>query len=126
MLSVLPLRQRWSNFPISDRFSRLLHLASAAAWWKPVRHNEHAHGPVRVADVESWVGHSMKYVSTELNVCRQTGFRSAIFTGRLSIEGARRLGSILAYSNTQKLRLKPLPWVPNVGRGLPVQETAAI
>jgi hypothetical protein len=48
-----------------QKISRM-HFASAAAWWKPAPHNEHAHGPGRVADVENWVRCSMNYVNAEL------------------------------------------------------------
>jgi hypothetical protein len=39
-------------------------------------------------------------------------------------KAARRLISILAHAKTQKRRLRPLLWVPNVGRGRPVQDAA--
>ncbi len=42
------------------------HFASAAAWWKSVPHDEHAHGPVDLADVENWVRRSLDYVRLEL------------------------------------------------------------
>ena len=42
------------------------HFASAAAWWKAAPHNEHAHGPADLADVENWVQCSLDYVRLEL------------------------------------------------------------
>jgi hypothetical protein len=49
----------------AQKISRI-HFASAAAWWKPAPHDEHAHGPVTARDVESWVQRSLEYLNTEL------------------------------------------------------------
>jgi hypothetical protein len=48
-----------------QKLSRI-HFASAAAWWKLAPHNNHAHGPSSVADVECWVRKSLGYLNTEL------------------------------------------------------------
>lgn len=48
-----------------QKFSKM-HFASAAAWWKPMPHDEHAHGPANLTDVESWVQHAVDYVKLEL------------------------------------------------------------
>jgi hypothetical protein len=48
-----------------QKLSRM-HFASAAAWWKSAPHDEHAHGPTNIADVENWVRRSLAYVRGEL------------------------------------------------------------
>ncbi len=49
----------------AQKLSRI-HFASAAAWWKSAPHDEHAHGPTNLADVENWVRRSLGYVRLEL------------------------------------------------------------
>ena len=49
----------------TQKLSRI-HFASAAAWWKSAPHDEHAHGPANLADVENWVRRSLDYVRLEL------------------------------------------------------------
>ncbi|MCH9019034.1 MAG: hypothetical protein IIA73_01520 [Proteobacteria bacterium] len=49
----------------AQKLSRI-HFASAAAWWKSAPHDEHAHSPADLADVENWVRRSLDYVSLEL------------------------------------------------------------
>ena len=53
------------NVIAAKKYSRL-HLASAAAWWKSAPHNLHAHCPDKLSDVESWLRHSITYLSGEL------------------------------------------------------------
>jgi len=53
----------------SQNFSRL-HLPSAAAWWKSPPHDVHTHSPRTTADVQIWVGRSLRYVRSELQRLR--------------------------------------------------------
>jgi hypothetical protein len=50
---------------IAQKLSRI-HFASAAAWWKSAPHDEHAHGPKGLVEVENWVRRSLDYVKLEL------------------------------------------------------------
>ncbi|MBX6367344.1 MAG: hypothetical protein IRZ04_05140 [Rhodospirillales bacterium] len=49
----------------AQKLSRI-HFASAAAWWKPKPHDDHAHGPISEADIENWVRHTLHYLRREL------------------------------------------------------------
>jgi hypothetical protein len=52
-------------FISAQKLSRI-HFASAAPWWKLPPHNDHAHGPESLVDVQRWAQGSLQYVTTEL------------------------------------------------------------
>ena len=49
----------------SQPLSRI-HFASAAAWWKPPPQDEHAHGPSRLLELETWGERALAYMIAEL------------------------------------------------------------
>ena len=49
----------------SQKLSRM-HFASAAAWWKAPPNDQHAHGPERVLDLQTWLRRSLWYLALEL------------------------------------------------------------
>lgn len=53
------------EFVTGQKVSRV-HFASAAAWWKPPPHGHHMHTPGKLADIETWVRHSLDYIKLEL------------------------------------------------------------
>ena len=53
------------DFVTTQKISRI-HFASAAAWWKSPPHDDHAHGPANLRDIQNWVRHSVDYIKHEL------------------------------------------------------------
>ena len=55
---------------ISQQELSRIHFASAAAWWKAVPDDTHAHSPTTVTDIRVWVDRTLKYVVRELTRLR--------------------------------------------------------
>ncbi len=54
------------NLVGSQRLSRI-HFASAAAWWRGLPQDAHAHAPSTVGEVQDWVRKCLSYVTVELH-----------------------------------------------------------
>ncbi|MBX9708039.1 MAG: hypothetical protein K2X61_08930 [Caulobacteraceae bacterium] len=53
----------------SQALSRI-HFASAAAWWKAPPHDDYAHGPTRLQELEVWTERALAYMVAELGRLR--------------------------------------------------------
>lgn len=64
-----PSSETVRDLVLAQGLSRV-HFPSAAAWWRPAPHNEHAFAPGSTIELRSWLNHTLHYLKVELAALR--------------------------------------------------------